>query len=168
MQPSSVKHSCYLGKLPVLGQLDKNVAYKSAAVDCSLVVINCPGLSLCGWDLFFQLSNAGSLVLNLAAEAASPTSLPAVDDIVNEFQDVFSAEIGCISGPPVHLQLKEGATPKFYKARSIPFALHDKVSQELDRLVAIGVLSGVAHAEWATPIVPVLKKDGTVQILRSR
>ncbi|XP_077556429.1 uncharacterized protein LOC144170476 [Haemaphysalis longicornis] len=47
-------------------------------------------------------------------EAGSPTSLPAVDDIVSEFQDVFSAELGCISGPPVHLQLKEGATPKFY------------------------------------------------------
>lgn len=164
LQPSSIKLSCYLGKLPILGQLDMKVAYKGAVVDCSLVVLNCPGPSLCGRDLIFQLSNAGSPVLNLTAEAGSPTSLPAVDDIVSEFQDVFSAELGCISGPPVHLQLKEGATPKFCKARSIPFALRDKVSQELDRLVAIGVLSPVAHAEWATPIVPVLKKDGTVRI----
>ncbi|XP_077560851.1 uncharacterized protein LOC144175684 [Haemaphysalis longicornis] len=72
---------------------------------------NCPGPSLCGRDLIFQLSNP---VLNLTAEAGSPTSLPAVDDIASEFQGVFSAEIGCISGPPVHLQLKEGATPKFH------------------------------------------------------
>ncbi|XP_077552693.1 uncharacterized protein LOC144167222 [Haemaphysalis longicornis] len=114
LQPSFVQLSCYFGKLPVLGQLDMKVAYKGAVVDCSLVVLNCPGPCLCGWDLIFQLSNAGSPVLNLRAEAGSPTSLPAVDDIVNEFQDVFSAELGCISGPPVHLQLKEGATPKFY------------------------------------------------------
>lgn len=135
LKSSSVKLSCYLGKLPVLGQLDMKVAYKGAVVDCSLVVLNCPGPSLCGRDLIFQLSNAGSPVLNLTAEAGSPTSLPAMDDIVNEFQDIFSAELGCISGPPVHLQLKEGATPKFCKARFIRFAFRDKVSQELDRLV---------------------------------
>nr|XP_037285150.1 LOW QUALITY PROTEIN: uncharacterized protein LOC119178090 [Rhipicephalus microplus] len=118
LKPSSVKLSCYLGKLPVLGQLDMNIAYKGAVVDCSLIVLNYPGPSLCGRDLIFQLSNAGSPVLNLTAEAGSPTSLPAMDDIVNEFQDIFSAELGCISefcAPnSVHLQLKEGATPKFY------------------------------------------------------
>lgn len=38
------------------------------------------------------------------------------------------------------------------------------MSQELDRLVSLGVLSPKAHSEWATPIVPVLKKDGTVRI----
>nr|XP_037285397.1 uncharacterized protein LOC119178308 [Rhipicephalus microplus] len=114
LKPSSVKLSCYLGKLPVLGQLDMKVAYKCAVVDCSLVVLNCPGPSLCERDLIFQLSNAGSPVLNLTAEAGSPTSLLAMDDIVNEFRDIFSAKLGCISGTPVHLQLREGATPKFY------------------------------------------------------
>nr|XP_037276139.1 uncharacterized protein LOC119169140 [Rhipicephalus microplus] len=40
-----------------------------------------------------------------------------MDDIVNEFQDIFSAELGCTSGPPVYLQLKEGATFKFWSTR---------------------------------------------------
>ncbi|XP_037565511.1 uncharacterized protein K02A2.6-like [Dermacentor silvarum] len=81
-----------------------------------------------------------------------------------EFQHVFSSDLFLIKGPAAHLQLKEGATPKLRKARSIPFALWDKVSEELDRLVALGVFSPVPHSEWATPIVPVLKKDGTVRI----
>lgn len=38
------------------------------------------------------------------------------------------------------------------------------MSLELDRLVSLGVLSLVKHSEWATPIVPVLKKDGNVRI----
>ncbi|XP_077539069.1 uncharacterized protein LOC144151809 [Haemaphysalis longicornis] len=117
LQPSSIKLSCYLGKLPILGQLDMKVAYKGAVVDCSLVVLNCPGPSLCGRDLIFQLSNAGSPVLNLTAEAGSPTSLPAVDDIVSEFQDVFSAELGCISGPPVHLNSRKELHPSSITSR---------------------------------------------------
>ncbi|XP_077527136.1 uncharacterized protein LOC144138622 [Haemaphysalis longicornis] len=71
---------------------------------------------LLSWQALHTIGHEGSPVLNLTAEAGSPTSLPAVDAIVSEFQDVFSAELGCISGPPEHLQLKEGATPKFYFA----------------------------------------------------
>ncbi len=38
--------------------------------------------------------------------------------------------------------------------------MRDKVNKELDRLVAEGIISPVSHAEWAAPIVPVLKSDG--------
>ncbi|XP_077519785.1 uncharacterized protein LOC144129492 [Amblyomma americanum] len=72
-------------------------------------------------------------------------------------------ELGLIYGHPVHLKLKEGNMPKFCKARSLPYDLRDKVSKEIDRLVTLGVLSPVTHAEWATPIVPVMK-NGEVRI----
>ena len=45
------------------------------------------------------------------------------------------------------------------------FALRPKVERELDHLVAEGTLKPVQFAEWAVPIVPVLKRDGeSVQI----
>lgn len=86
-----------------------------------------------------------------------------VNRLLGEYGDVFSTDLGLIKGPPASLQLKETATPKFCKPRSLPYALRDKVSREIDRLVSLGVLSPVQHAEWATPIVVVLK-DGTVRI----
>ena len=48
------------------------------------------------------------------------------------------------------------ATPRFSKARSVPYAFWDKVEAELDRLVNVGILE---PADWASPIVSVLKAD---------
>ena len=43
--------------------------------------------------------------------------------------------------------------------------MHTVVEQELDRLVSNGILEPVQFADWASPIVPVLKADGhTVRI----
>ncbi|XP_040360851.1 uncharacterized protein LOC121048498 [Ixodes scapularis] len=43
--------------------------------------------------------------------------------ILSGYQDVFSRDLGVIKGPPASLQLKDGVSPKFYKARPIPYAL---------------------------------------------
>ena len=51
------------------------------------------------------------------------------------------------------------ARPAFYPARSVPYALRDKVDMELDRLKEEGTLEPVEISEWAAPIVPVLKSD---------
>ncbi|KAH7985665.1 hypothetical protein HPB49_026318 [Dermacentor silvarum] len=48
--------------------------------------------------------------------------------------------------------------------RPLPFALKDGVTQELQRLQREGILVPVKTSEWATPLDPVLKRDGTVRI----
>jgi len=40
----------------------------------------------------------------------------------------------------------------------------DKVEKELERMVKAGILEKVEFSRWATPIVPVLKKDGGIRI----
>ncbi|XP_037565796.2 uncharacterized protein LOC119445607 [Dermacentor silvarum] len=117
LRPSRTKLSCYLGKLPVFGELLLPVSYDNTTVECALVVLDCPGPSLCGRDLIFLLSDAGSPVLSLSAKpltAQPSTTTQVTADVFAEFPDVFSSDLGLIKGPPAHLQLKEGATPKFY------------------------------------------------------
>ena len=52
----------------------------------------------------------------------------------------------------------------FLTARPMPFPLKLKVGVELRRLQNEGSLTKVEWSEWATPIVPVLKKDGSVRL----
>ena len=54
--------------------------------------------------------------------------------------------------------------PQFRKARQVPYSLRPKVDEELKRLQGEGILSKVEWSDWATPIVPVPKQDGSVRI----
>ncbi|XP_056089739.1 uncharacterized protein K02A2.6-like [Rhinichthys klamathensis goyatoka] len=62
------------------------------------------------------------------------------------------------------ITLKPGYKPKFCQPRVVPYALRPKVEAELNRLTEIGVLTPVQYSEWATPIVPVVKRNGDVRI----
>ena len=42
--------------------------------------------------------------------------------------------------------------------------MKEAVGKEIDHLVEIGTLQPVEHSEWAAPIVPAPKKDGTIRI----
>lgn len=80
------------------------------------------------------------------------------------YPDLFSGKLGCFNKYKVKLTLKEGSKPIFCKPRPVAFALRNKVESEIDRLVGLGVLRPVEHAEYASPIVPILKRDGSVRM----
>ena len=64
----------------------------------------------------------------------------------------------------VKLFVEENSKPKFFKARTVPLALRDKVSDELDSLQAKGIIVPVKISSWAAPAVPVIKRDGNVRL----
>ena len=60
--------------------------------------------------------------------------------------------------------MKEYSKPQFYRHRAVPYALQAGVEKELDRLEKEGIIEPVQFSEWAAPIVPARKKDGSVRI----
>ncbi|XP_056022197.1 uncharacterized protein K02A2.6-like [Ostrea edulis] len=86
-----------------------------------------------------------------------------ISEILGKYKDVFNDDAGTVKGITAKLSLKENK-PKYIKARTVPFSLRAKVGEELDRLEAEGTFTKVQHSEWATPIIPVLKKNGSVRI----
>lgn len=63
-----------------------------------------------------------------------------------------------------HIQLKDNATPKFFKPRPIPFAYLDSIKEEIQRNVAAGVIEKVDTSDWAAPIVSVRKPNGKIRM----
>ena len=48
--------------------------------------------------------------------------------------------------------------------RNLLLGNRDRVKKELDRLLQAGIIEPVQMAEWAAPIVPVVKLDGSIRI----
>ena len=70
-----------------------------------------------------------------------------------------------MKGYQAKIYVDRDAVPRFHPARSVPYALRDKVDHELKKLLDEGTLEPVEIAEWVAPIVTVLKQDNsTVRI----
>ena len=77
---------------------------------------------------------------------------------------MFQPGLGEYKGFQTRIDVNPEATPRFHKARTVPYLQRALVDQELDRLVREGTLEPVDHSEWAAPIVFVLKPDKSVRI----
>ena len=86
-----------------------------------------------------------------------------LEKLLNEYSEVFQNEIGTLKSIKAKLTLKENSQPKFYKARPVPYAMKPKVEVNLKRLEEEGILSKVKFSNWATPIVLIVKPNGTVR-----
>ncbi|KAG6465144.1 hypothetical protein O3G_MSEX014963 [Manduca sexta] len=61
------------------------------------------------------------------------------------------------------LKLKEGATPTFHKAYTMPYK-KEEVEKELLSMEKSGILQKVQHSEWASPIVLAQRNDKKLRI----
>ena len=80
-----------------------------------------------------------------------------LNSVLNHHKFVFLNELGRIRDIEVIIKIKPNVTPKFHKARPVPYALRELVTKELDRLESEGVIETVTHSDWSSPIVPILK-----------
>ena len=155
LELSSVKLHTYTKEaIKVLGSIVVEVIYKTQIKTLPLLVIAGEGPSLLGrnwltqlkldWHELYQIHQQQDLL-----------------SILNSHSPVFQEDLGKAVGITATLHASDNAKPYFCRTRPIPHALRGKVEQELRRQ---GVIEPVETSEWAAPIVPVLKPDGTVQI----
>ncbi|UYV64177.1 K02A2.6-like [Cordylochernes scorpioides] len=85
--------------------------------------------------------------------------------VVNKFAEVFgTSNVGVIREHKAHLILRQDANPRFFRARNVPYVMRNAIEKELKNLEAQGVITKIERSDWATPIVPIMKKNGHVRI----
>ncbi|RVE51289.1 hypothetical protein evm_004093 [Chilo suppressalis] len=83
---------------------------------------------------------------------------------IGRYKELFSGGLGRYTGGKATLRVREGAVPVFHRARPLPFALRDRVDAELDAMLRDGIIEPVDCSDWASPLVPVNKPDGSLII----
>jgi len=169
LEPSELVLSSYTNQPIVpLGKIKVNVLYGNVNREMDLYIIKAGSHPLVGRDWLRSLGVEISFKNHDTLLEISKTNVNNCVDLANklfkEFPNVFSDELGCFKDEPVKLALKENTVPRYFKPRPIPFSLKTKVESELARLVDEKVLLPVSSSDWGTPIVPVLKKCGSVRI----
>ena len=87
---------------------------------------------------------------------------------VNSVEDPLYSELDStpVKCPPVHIALSDNHSPySVHTTRRVPLPLMPKVKTELQRLEKAGIIEPIEEpTDWCAPIVPVLKKSGSVRI----
>lgn len=143
-------------QLQVIGTATVNVVHKNATCQLPLLVVQGTGCSLLGRNWFDKLGIELHGIHQTTDEGI-------LTKLLRKYDDVFCEDTTGHTGPPVNLELKEGASPKFFKARPVPFAMRASSEAQIDKYVEDGIWEPVQHSDWATPLVWVRKKDGSLR-----
>lgn len=143
--------------IKVVGEMTVKVTYGDYVGEHQLYVVEGAGPALLGRDWLKDLRLDWASI-KYVSDPGAPTHLQ------EKYADVFEKGIGELKNVEAKLKLKNDAQPRFCRPRPVPYALKDAIGRELDRLEESGVLHKVEHSEWATPIVPVPKKNGEIRI----
>lgn len=156
---SKVRLKTYGGHyVQVQGEVEVVVSYQDQKAKLMLLVVQGEGPSLMGRDWLSVLKLDWQDIFQVTVTSDRSEQL---EKVLQEYQEVFGPDLGCLQGYKAKIYLEENATPKFCKARPVPLSMKPAIEKELDNLVKQDVLKAVEFSDWAAPIVPVLKSDKT-------
>ncbi len=143
LSPSQVVLKTYTNQvIPVVGEATVTVQYGTATQQLRLVVVAGDGPSLLGRDWLQTLRLDWHSICEVNAE--QPLGLEA---LLQKHASLFNDEVGSVNTHKANLHVRPDAVPKFHKARPVPFAIKDKIKQELDKLESDGIIRKVSHSQ---------------------
>lgn len=146
MTVTTKKLFSYTGEnIKTIGIVLLPVSYNGRTQVLNVYVVCASRPSLLGRDFIrefdLELATArGAAVHALCTEMQVGGESNIVKQLANQFPNVFSDNLGSFNKYKIRLHLKPDAKPIFIKARSVPYALKDKIDKELDRLLSLGNL----------------------------
>lgn len=150
--PTTAWLKTYTGEpLQVRGSMLARVQHSSHQAQLPLLVVQGEGPSLLGRDWLEHL--------RLDWQQIHQLNCTSLENVLQKHVRVFKEGLGTLKGHETTIHIDPSVSPRYCKARSVPYSMRFLVDQELDRLVAQGVIEPIQFAELAAPIVPVIKSD---------
>ncbi len=130
LHPPRVKLQTYTGQgIAVVGSTTVNVQMSGQVKPLPLTVVGGSGPSLLGRDWLAKLPLDWKTIFNIRTQEG-------VQGVIDkQHADVFKSELGLVKGVMADLIIDSEVQPRFCRARSISYALRQKVEAELERLV---------------------------------
>lgn len=153
-------------KVAPVGKIKVKVKYENKKKMLDLYVLQRGGVPLFGrdWLQMIQLNWQSIKAMQLSENGNSKATQEKLNLLLQRAAPVFEEGIGTLKQMKARVTVDEHASPKFMKARPVPYALRPRVETELQRLEEQGILSKVEWSDWATPVVPVVKKNGAIRL----
>lgn len=146
-------------KIPVLGKVMVPVKYgKQDCIELQAIVVKGDGPDLIGrnWLQHIRLNWQQIFSVNL--------NNAELQKVLDKHADVFEEGLGTLKGASAKIYVEPDAKPRYFKPRSVPYAQRSGIEKELARLEEEGIICKVQFSDWAAPIVPVTKQNGSIRI----
>ena len=153
--------------LPVLGSFNAETTdIKTGNTSMvQFIITKIPDLNLLGRNAIHALGISLDKAIGLRQVNSSIKAKPQdyatlereCQALCDEFPALFEKELGLLKDFELDVKFKPDPKPTFQKARPVPFAIRQDLSQGYDEGIAKGVWKPAKFNEWGTPVVPIRK-----------
>ena len=157
LQESKMVLRSYTGQaVPIVGRFTASVIYQDQTKKLPVTVVKGKQPCLLGRDWLEEIRIDWHEIKHLRSSK--------LDAVLEKYKEVFEESLGTFHKVEAKIKVVSDAQPRYFKPRPVPYALRDKIEKELERLQSQDIITPVDFSEWAAPIVPVQKSDGSVRI----
>ena len=141
LSSTQVRLRAYSGEpILVLGCCCVNVSYKGQTGQFQFFVVEGTSPTLMGRDWLTQIQLDWRFIHHVRS--------PGLQTVLARYPTVFRDELGTLKGFNAKIYVDPDARPRFFPARTVPYAMCDMVEHHLQRLQDEGVLEPVDISEW--------------------
>ncbi|GFV23971.1 uncharacterized protein K02A2.6 [Trichonephila clavipes] len=160
IKPTNIVFKTYKGDSIIpLGYVTVRVQYKNQKVNLNVYIVKENLDTILGREWLYKIHLDWPAIKAFRAKTEQN-----LNNLLREYKDIFDDKLGEINNYEAKLKLRHGVKPIFCRVRTVPFALKGRVENEIDRLEKEGIIEKVDSSEWATPVVPVVKSDGSIRL----
>nr|XP_054602637.1 uncharacterized protein K02A2.6-like [Nothobranchius furzeri] len=158
MHPVKIKVTGYTGeRVPVKGGCVVTFRYKKHQIRAQLLIVDKSVQPVLGLSACVKLNLVKRVYIVSTPEAPNDQ-----DSLMEEYKDCFEG-LGCLPGQH-EICVDKNVPPVVHPGRKIPFALREKLKDELARMEKLEVIKKIDEpTEWVSSLVVLQKKTGALR-----